>query len=48
MKMHNLVTATSAENAALAVIGDDDAFAAYANAVAPRNFGPGRNRKETI
>jgi hypothetical protein len=46
--MHNLVTATSAEHAALAVIGGDDAFAAYANAVASCNCGPGRNRKETI
>ena len=35
--MNNLVTATPTESTALAVIGDDDVFAAYANAVAPRN-----------
>jgi hypothetical protein len=36
-QMNNLLTTTPAENTALAVIGDDDAFAAYANAVAPRS-----------
>jgi hypothetical protein len=33
-----LITATQNENTALAVIGDDDPFADYANAVAPRNI----------
>jgi hypothetical protein len=38
MKMNQLVAATQTENTALAVIGDDDPFADYANAVAPRNI----------
>src|SRR5262245_28199898 len=37
-KMTSLITTTATENTALAVIGDNDAFAAYANAVAPRNI----------
>jgi hypothetical protein len=37
-QMQNVVTTTPTENTALAVIGDDDPFAAYANAVAPRNI----------
>jgi hypothetical protein len=36
--MNKLVAATQTENTALAVVGDDDPFAAYANAVAPRNI----------
>jgi hypothetical protein len=36
--MTTLITTTKNENAPLALVGSDDAFEAYANAVAPRNI----------